>query len=424
MPSTYTTSLRLEIQATGENRASWGTKANANFNMLEEGLSGLKIITMTDANLTLTKVNAATDQSRPMFLRFNGTLTQNRSVVIPSVTKLYFLQNATTGGKNIVITNTAGTTPFTLIPGQWKLIFTDGTNIWSNENLPTVSQLTQRWDITPKVASNGVMEVGRYIDFHNANVEEEAGVGYDVRLETGGTQTDLYVTSNSGSAGKLWHAINDGPGSGLNADTVDGFHAADINFPTGTLMLFVQTAAPTGWVKSTSHNNKALRVTNSTVTSGGTVTFDAVFGTATATSSVALTEAQMPVHLHSFSDSSGTVGNASATHTHLLNGSGAITTYAGAHTHKVNIYSGDGGATTRVGGAATNTSSLIGEMSTDAASVEHRHDLEGSTGGQSATHTHTVSVSGNTGNKGGGGTHGHTVNLNVQYVDVIIASKA
>jgi hypothetical protein len=68
-------------------------------------------------------------------------------------------------------------------------------------------------------------------------------------------------------------------------------------FPTGTLMLFAQTAAPTGWTKSTTHNDKALRVVSGTAGSGGAIAFSTVFGR-TATDGHTLTTAQMPSHTH------------------------------------------------------------------------------------------------------------------------------
>ena len=40
-------------------------------------------------------------------------------------------------------------------------------------------------------------------------------------------------------------------------------------FASGTKMLFQQTAAPTGWTKDTTHNDKALRITSGTVGTGG-----------------------------------------------------------------------------------------------------------------------------------------------------------
>ena len=49
-------------------------------------------------------------------------------------------------------------------------------------------------------------------------------------------------------------------------------------FPTGTAMLFAQTSAPTGWTKSTTHNNKALRVVSGSASSGGSNSFTTAFG--------------------------------------------------------------------------------------------------------------------------------------------------
>ena len=91
---------------------------------------------------------------------------------------------------------------------------------------------------------------------------------------------------------------------------------ADLNavttpaFPSGTRMLFQQTAAPTGWTKDTSHNDKALRVVSGTVGSGGTVAFTTAFASQSVSGSISntvsgstaghtLTVAEMPSHNHS-----------------------------------------------------------------------------------------------------------------------------
>ena len=55
------------------------------------------------------------------------------------------------------------------------------------------------------------------------------------------------------------------------------------SFPAGTLMLFQQTAAPTGWTKQTTHDNKALRVVTGSASSGGTSSFTTVFTNQTPT---------------------------------------------------------------------------------------------------------------------------------------------
>lgn len=53
--------------------------------------------------------------------------------------------------------------------------------------------------------------------------------------------------------------------------------------PSGTVMLFQQTSAPTGWTKSTTHNNKALRIVSGTASSGGSTAFTTVFTSRTIT---------------------------------------------------------------------------------------------------------------------------------------------
>lgn len=76
--------------------------------------------------------------------------------------------------------------------------------------------------------------------------------------------------------------------------------------PSGTLMLFQQTAAPTGWTKQVTHNDKALRVVSGTASSGGTRAFSSVFvdhGEDGYVSSHAISIAEMPAHTHGISNS-------------------------------------------------------------------------------------------------------------------------
>lgn len=68
-------------------------------------------------------------------------------------------------------------------------------------------------------------------------------------------------------------------------------------FPTGTKMLFQQTAAPTGWTKDTTHNDKALRVVSGTAGFGGSVLFSTVFGR-TATDGFTLSSGTIGPHTH------------------------------------------------------------------------------------------------------------------------------
>jgi hypothetical protein len=73
--------------------------------------------------------------------------------------------------------------------------------------------------------------------------------------------------------------------------------------PSTTAMLFKQTAAPTGWTKSATHNNKAIRLVSGAVSTGGSAAFTSVLAATTITSS------NMPSHTHTFSGSSSIAFN-------------------------------------------------------------------------------------------------------------------
>ena len=100
-------------------------------------------------------------------------------------------------------------------------------------------------------------------------------------------------------------------------------------------MLFVQTAAPTGWTKSTTHNDKALRIVSGAASSGGTTAFSTVFAAGRTSDATTLTTAQMPSHTHSqniggtttpYSIQCGSAAGPTATTTGATGG-------GGSHTH-------------------------------------------------------------------------------------------
>jgi hypothetical protein len=179
--------------------------------------------------------------------------------------------------------------------------------------------------------------------------------------------------------------------------------------PSGTAMLFAQTAAPTGWTKSTTHNDKALRVVSGTASSGGTNSFSANMNSLVTGS----TAADLAAHTHTFS---ATTGNNSADHFHTY--SGVTQSQNADHNHTVP--SGGVVGSTYVGGGGGN-SAFSGSQTTGGANQDHAHAYSGATSGVSAAHTHTVS--GTSASTGAGGGHTHTVDMRVQYVDVIIATK-
>lgn len=132
------------------------------------------------------------------------------------------------------------------------------------------------------------------------------------------------------------------------ADAVGAISSGNLTnavaFPAGTLMLFQQTAAPTGWTKQTTHDNKALRVVSGTASSGGTSAFTTVFANQTPTISMSgltaaattLSTAQMPSHTHSYTGPlGGSLSDGGSYHQSAAGGTTGATGGGGSHSHSM-----------------------------------------------------------------------------------------
>ena len=161
----------------------------------------------------------------------------------------------------------------------------------------------------------------------------------------GGTGTFTIAAPNSNSN----YTITLPAASGTMATTETA------GFPSGTVMLFVQTAAPTGWTKGTTHDNKALRVVSGSVSTGGSSGFTTAFGTPSVSGSL-----------------SGTVGATTLTITqipsHSHTAGAAVTTYNGNAFDARNT-SASGAATSSAGGGGSHDHSFSGSLSSATASI-------------------------------------------------------
>lgn len=129
MPSTYSTSLRLELIGTGEQAGTWGTTTNLNLGtLIEQAISGVASVAMADANTTLTASNGISDQARNAVVTLTGALTATRNVTVPTATKHYWIRNNTTGSQSIVVKTAAGT-GVTIAAGTSAPVYCDGTNV-------------------------------------------------------------------------------------------------------------------------------------------------------------------------------------------------------------------------------------------------------------------------------------------------------
>ena len=115
---------------------------------------------------------------------------------------------------------------------------------------------------------------------------------------------------------------------------------AATGFAASTVLLFYQAAAPTGWTKLTTQNDKALRVVSGTGgVAAGTTAFSTVFANqAPTTGATTLSTTQIPSHDHTYAIYAGSCG--SSFPQGLGAGSGAPPTFTtsaagggGSHTH-------------------------------------------------------------------------------------------
>ena len=130
MASTFSTDLKLELMATGENAGTWGTKTNTNLNLIQQAIAGFQAIDVAAADVTLVMTDASISNARNMVLKFTGTLTANRTVNLPdSIEKFYILQDSTTHSTFTLTFKTVSGTGFTLDEGKIHAAFSDGTNV-------------------------------------------------------------------------------------------------------------------------------------------------------------------------------------------------------------------------------------------------------------------------------------------------------
>ena len=128
MASTYVNDLRLNEMATGDQSGSWGTVTNTNLELIGEAFSyGTEAITTNADTHATTIADGASDAGRAMFLKYTGTLDSACTITIGpnTVSKMWFIENATTGSQDIIISQGSGAN-VTIAAGQTKAVYSDG----------------------------------------------------------------------------------------------------------------------------------------------------------------------------------------------------------------------------------------------------------------------------------------------------------
>lgn len=130
MVSTYTPSNRFDLQGTGDNPTTWGSRLNdRGLLMVDEALDGITTldITVTTA-YTLTTASGTTDQSRKRSLVISGTATANATVTVPALNKFYVVDCTYTGAYTVTV-KTASDAGVTLTAGDGAILLVTASGV-------------------------------------------------------------------------------------------------------------------------------------------------------------------------------------------------------------------------------------------------------------------------------------------------------
>jgi hypothetical protein len=230
MASTFSTDLKLELMATGENAGTWGDKTNTNLNLVQQAIAGYQEVSIAGVAQTtpLVMSDAALSNARNAVIKFIGTITGNQVVTIPDgIEKTYTLINGTSGTFTVEF-KTASGTGFTFATTEKNavLVFSDGTNVVEITNQLAglvVGTDVQAFDagltdIAGLAVTDGNIIVGNGTNFvaeSGATARTSLGLGTasDVQFDSFGVGTPA-----SGTTGEI-RATND----------VTAFYSSDIS---------------------------------------------------------------------------------------------------------------------------------------------------------------------------------------------------
>ena len=252
MASTYTP-LGVELQATGENAGTWGTKTNTNLQIIEQISGGYT--TQSIAGGAQTTALSVSDGSTGATLshrmiEFTGTITGNQIVTIPlDVQTFYFLRNSTSGSYTVQFKYASGSgDSFTFAAGDKgdALVFAtanDGTNpdidtLPAGDVTTTGTQtLTNKTLTSPKIGTSILDTNGNQLALLTATgsaVNEftiaNAATGNDPTLSATGDDSNIDIAIKPKGTGETVF----GTGAANATITTSGAHDLILDTNSGT----------------------------------------------------------------------------------------------------------------------------------------------------------------------------------------------
>ena len=250
--ATYVNDLRLKEITTGDESGTWGTSTNTNLELIAEAFSfGTEAITTNADTHTTTIADGATDPGRSLFLKYTGTLDSACTITIGpnTVSKLWVIENATSGSQNIIIKQGSGAT-VTIPNGEVKAIYSDGAgaggamvDAFANLKVSDAAQtnITSLGTLTALTVDDITIDGSTISDAADLTVDVGGDIildadGGNVTFKDGGTAIGDFVNSSSDFVieskvqDKDIIFKGDDGGSGITALTLDMSEAGAATF--------------------------------------------------------------------------------------------------------------------------------------------------------------------------------------------------
>jgi hypothetical protein len=191
MASTYSSTLNLELQTTGENSGTWGTITNNNLQKLESAIKGYVSVAIASTSDSLTATDGtSSDETSNAIVKLTGTLTGNTTMQCEAVENWYIVDNAATMGTYTLGFKPAGGTATNLVSGSKHLLYTDG------------STMFDVLDDAGNITANGTLDVAGNVNFNGGTfIYNEAGADLDARFEGSGDANLLYLDAGNDRVG-------------------------------------------------------------------------------------------------------------------------------------------------------------------------------------------------------------------------------
>lgn len=129
---TYSALLGLLEQGTGNNNNTWGALLNTGvMDKVDLAVAGLATYGTTTGTLDLSASPPPAGPSGAIqaILAFNGALVGNVTVQVPNLSKIWLVNNATSGAFTLKFKTPAGAASAAIQQGGWTLVWCDGANV-------------------------------------------------------------------------------------------------------------------------------------------------------------------------------------------------------------------------------------------------------------------------------------------------------